>query len=166
MSSLTRLHKLLLVILMGSSVAVSASGADSTLRLSADIGPRPVAEALAAFGRQTGLQLIYVSTIAEAQQSKGARAGLTTSEALTQLLDGTGLAFEFLNDRTVRIFPAATVVPTAVVASPMPSQYAGRHASELALEEVTVTARRSEEAQSHVPISLSLIHISEPTRPY
>ena len=157
MSSLTRLHKLLLVILMGSSVAVSASGADSTLRLSADIGPRPVAEALAAFGRQTGLQLIYVSTIAEAQQSKGARAGLTTSEALTQLLDGTGLAFEFLNDRTVRIFPAATVVPTAVVASPMPSQYAGRHASELALEEVTVTARRSEEAQSHVPISMAVL---------
>ena len=52
-----RLRKLLLVFvfLMGSSVAVAANGADSVMRLSADIEPRPVAEALAAFGRQTGL---------------------------------------------------------------------------------------------------------------
>jgi outer membrane receptor protein involved in Fe transport len=157
------MHKLLLVFLMGGSVAVSASGAASTLRLSADIGPRPVAEALAAFGRQTGLQLIYVSTIAETQQSKGARAGLTASEALTQLLDGTGLAFEFLNDRTVRIFPAPTVVPTAVVAVPVSPQQAARHASpgELALEEVTVTARRQEEAQSKVPISMAVLSMED-----
>ena len=98
-------------------MAIAASGADMEVRLSADIGPRPVAEALAAFGRQTGLQLIYVSTIAETQQSKGARAGLTASEALAQLLEGTGLAFEFLNARTVRIFPAPTVVPTVVAAA-------------------------------------------------
>jgi outer membrane receptor protein involved in Fe transport len=151
------------LFLMGGSAAVSASGAASTLRLSADIGPRPVAEALAAFGRQTGLQLIYVSTIAETQQSKGARAGLTASEALTQLLDGTGLAFEFLNDRTVRIFPAPTVVPTAVVAVPISPQQAGRHASpgELALEEVTVTARRQEEAQSKVPISMAVLSMED-----
>jgi hypothetical protein len=64
MSSLARLRKLLFVCLMWSSVVASASGADSVVRLCADIGPRPVAEALAAFGRQTGLQLIYVSTIA------------------------------------------------------------------------------------------------------
>jgi outer membrane receptor protein involved in Fe transport len=163
MSSLTRLHKLLLIFLMGGSVAVSASGAASTLRLSADIGPRPVAEALAAFGRQTGLQLIYVSTIAETQQSKGARAGLTASDALTQLLDGTGLAFEFLNDRTVRIFSAPTVVPTAVVAVPTSPHHASRQASsgELALEEVTVTARRQEEAQSKVPISMAVLSMED-----
>ena len=64
MSSLTRLRKLLFACLMWSSVVASASAADSVVKLSADIGPRPVAEALAAFGRQTGLQLIYVSTIA------------------------------------------------------------------------------------------------------
>jgi hypothetical protein len=163
MSSLARLRKLFFVCLMWSSMAVSASGADSVVRLSADIGPRPVAEALAAFGRQTGLQLIYVSTIAEAEQSKGARAGLTASEALTQLLDGTGLAFEFLNYRTVRIFPAPTVVPTAVVAVPIPPPHAARHAQlgELALEEVTVTARRSEEAQSHVPISMAVLSMED-----
>jgi outer membrane receptor protein involved in Fe transport len=163
MSSLTRLYKLLLTFLVGASVAVSASGAASTLRLSADIGPRPVAEALAAFGRQTGLQLIYVSTIAETQQSKGARAGLTASEALAQLLDGTGLAFEFLNDRTVRVFPEPTVVPTVVVAVPISAQHAGRHASPavLSLEEVIVTARRREEAEDNVPISMAVLSMAD-----
>src|SRR6516164_9115748 len=156
MSSLARLRKLLLVCLMWSSVAVSASAADSVVRLSADIGPRPVAEALAAFGRQTGLQLIYVSTIAETQQSKGARAGLTASEALAQLLEGTGLAFEFLNARTVRIFPAPTVVPTAVAAASAQQHSARRpvEADSLGLEEVIVTARRREEEQRKVPINM------------
>jgi outer membrane receptor protein involved in Fe transport len=162
-SSLRRLRKLLLVFWIGGSVAVLANGPDSALKLSADIAPRPVAEALAAFGRQTGLQLIYVSTIAETQQSRGARAGLTASEALAQLLDGTGLAFEFLNARTVRIFPAPTVVPTAVAAVPTRPQHATPHPSpgELALEEVTVTARRSEEAQSHVPISMAVLSMED-----
>ena len=156
MSSLTRLRKLLLVFLMGSLATAFASGADSVVRLSADIGPRPVAEALAAFGRQTGLQLIYVSTIAEAEQSKGARAGLTASEALTQLLDGTGLAFEFLNARTVRIFPAPAVVPTAVAAASAASHSARRPLAGdgPGLEEVIVTARKREEEQSKVPINM------------
>jgi outer membrane receptor protein involved in Fe transport len=154
------LPKLLLSCLMGSSVAASAGGAESAGTLSADIGPRPVAEALAAFGRQTGLQLIYVATIAEAQQSKGARAGLTASEALAQLLDGTGLRFEFLNARTVRIFPAPTVVPTTVVSLPAPQGRPERRsdvpASLSAREEVIVTATRREERANDVPISMEV----------
>jgi iron complex outermembrane recepter protein len=153
------LRKLLLLGLIGSSVAPPASGADPAVTLAADIGPRPVAEALAAFGRQTGLQLIYVSTIAEAQQSKGARAGLTASEALTQLLEGTGLRFEFLNARTVRIFPAPTVVPTAVASLPAaPHSAQGRAAAGAyavnQLEEVVITGShlKRAEAQTAEPL--------------
>jgi len=155
-STLTVLRTVFFVCLMWSSFAIAASGADTEVRLSADIGPRPVAEALAGFGRQTGLQLIYVSTIAETQQSKGARAGLTAPAALSLLLEGTGLAFEFLNARTVRIFPAPTVVPTAVAAASAPPQSARRpHADNaLGLEEVIVTARKREEEQSKVPINM------------
>lgn len=142
---------------------VSVSWADSVIRLSADIGPRPLAEALAAFGRQTGLQLIYVSTIAETQQSKGARAGQAASDALTQLLDGTGLTFEFLNARTVRIFPAPAIVPTGVasVSVPPPSLPRSLASGDLSLEEVTVTARRREEAASQVPISMAVLSMDE-----
>ena len=148
---MTLLRKLLLGFLVGSSVAALAGGADPAVMLSADIAPRPLTEALAAFGRQTGLQLIYVSGIAEAQHSKGARAGLTASAALTQLLDGTGLTFEFLNGRTVRIFPAPAV-PAAV--APLPAPQHAPQRSTFALEEVIVTATRREEAANRVPIDM------------
>jgi iron complex outermembrane recepter protein len=133
--------------------SLSASAAESPLTLSADIGPQPLAEALAAFGRQTRLQLIYVSSAVETQHSQGARAGLTASAALAELLDGTGLQFEFLNARTVRIFPAAAAVPTAAAVAPAPRRYSERAAG---LEEVVVTATRREELLSQVPIAMTV----------
>src|SRR5262245_60726903 len=69
------------------------------------VRPQPLAAALAEFAHQTGLQLVYVSDVVKNQNSKGVRAGISTSEALTALLDGTGLTFEFINQRAVRIFP-------------------------------------------------------------
>src|SRR6267142_1320238 len=132
---MTVLRNALLLCLTWSLLTAPGNCADTALTLSADIGPRPVAEALAAFSRQTGLQLIYVSTIAETQQSKGARAGLTAAEALTQLLDGTGLQFEFLNARTVRIYPAPPVVPTALASLPAPAERR-TGSSALGLEEI------------------------------
>ena len=160
---MTSLRKLLCVCLVGSCLAASASDADTEVTLPADIGPRPLAEALTAFGRLTGLQLIYVSEIAEALPSRGARAGLTASAALSQLLEGTGLRFEFLNAHTVRIFPGPSITPTPVSPGPAPPQNPGRHAfsGELALEEVTVTARRREEAQSKVPISMAVLSMDD-----
>jgi iron complex outermembrane recepter protein len=148
----TSLGKLLLACLVGGSMAASAGGAGSAATLSADIAPQPLAEALATFGRQTGLQLLYLSGIAEAQHSRGARAGLTASAALTQLLEGTGLTFEFLNARTVRIFPAPVTVPTPVAPLPAPQHLPQRSA--LALEEVIVTATRREETVNRVPIDM------------
>src|SRR5216684_1117254 len=155
---MTVLRNALLLCLTWSLLTAPDSRADTVLILSADIGPRPVAEALAAFSRQTGLQLIYVSTIAETQQSKGARAGLTAHEALTQLLDGTGLQFEFLNARTVRIYPAPPVVPTALASVPVPQTNAERRtgSSALGLKEIVVTATRREEQANRVPISMAV----------
>jgi len=148
----TSLRKLLLACLVGGSMAASAGGAGSAATLSADIAPQPLAEALATFGRQTGLQLLYLSGIAEAQHSRGARAGLTAPAALTKLLEGTGLTFEFLNARTVRIFPASVSVSTPVAPLLAPQHLPQRSA--LALEEVIVTATRREETVNRVPINM------------
>jgi outer membrane receptor protein involved in Fe transport len=125
--------------------------------LTADIAPRPLSEALDAFAHQTGLQLIYVSSIAETEQSKGARAGLPASEALAQLLDGTRLSFEFLNPRTVRIFAALTIVPTLTASLPTVPHAAVRHVPGAAgLEEVLVSGARGQESLSRVPIDMAV----------
>src|SRR5689334_2453938 len=72
--------------------------------LASPIAPQPLAAALREFAAQTGLQLIYVSDVAATQESKGCSGGVSAQEALERLLEGSGVQFEFINDRTVRIF--------------------------------------------------------------
>jgi outer membrane receptor protein involved in Fe transport len=71
------------------------------------IPPMPLNDALNAFARQSGLQLAYVSTIADNARTRGAPAGLAAEARLQKLLDGTGLAYRFVNANTVTIFAAA-----------------------------------------------------------
>jgi len=149
---MTALRTGFLCCLVWSLFLPSVGGAQPVAKLSADIGPRPVSEALAAFGRQTGVQLIYVSSVAETQLSKGAGAGLAAPEALAQLLDGTGLSFEFLNARTVRIFEAPIIVPTQTTSTAELPRRAVPRA--LGLEEVVVSGARGLEPVSRVPIAM------------
>ena len=134
-----------------------ASGAELTARLTADIAPRSVPEALAAFARQTGLQLIYVSSVADTLQSKGAPAGLSASAALARLLEGTGLAYEFLNARTVKIFSTPAAVPTRTASSSSPS-HTVRHGSARVpeLDEVIITGNRGSVPLSRVPADIMI----------
>ena len=88
-----------------------ASGAPSLgqAALSRDIPAEALSRALADAAQQTGMQLIYLSADAASKASPGARTGLSAGETLESLLRGTGLDFEFLNARTVRVFPRTAV---------------------------------------------------------
>ena len=95
------------------------SPAEASEGLSHDIAAQPLAQALSEFATQTGLQVVYVSGIAATQTSKRAPRGLSAPDALQRLLAGTGLRFEFLNDRTVRIFAGSScALPSACTAPP------------------------------------------------
>src|SRR5262249_1534339 len=76
--------------------------------------PQPVREALEAFGRQTGLQVMFrsedVSTAGVT--TAGISGKLSPREALNRLLASTGLTFEFINEHTVRISAVATSTVT------------------------------------------------------
>ena len=126
------------------------SRAEASEELSRDIAAQPLAQALSEFATQTGLQLVYVSEIA-ATRSLERRAPrcwrlLMRSQ---RLLADTGLRFEFLNDRTVRIFAASScalpsgcagpLVGAAALAAERPS---GPPSSDDPLEEVIVTGSR------------------------
>jgi iron complex outermembrane receptor protein len=136
------------LLLIGVAAIAAPSGSALTGipegALSASIDAQPLAEALAAFAQQSGLQLLYVSALAEHRRSRPVAAGLSPTVALTQLLEGTGLGFKFLNDRTVSIFA-------------VPPDEKDSSVAKTALEEVLVTAEKREESLSVVPISANVL---------
>src|SRR5260370_12026434 len=72
--------------------------------LSLSIPSESLPQALAAFVDQTGLQLVYLSTLAEGRNSQSAPAGLSPPQALMRSLTGTGIDFVFLNNPTIKLF--------------------------------------------------------------
>ena len=131
-------------ILLGPAGAVAQSQDQPTL--SASIAAEPLARALGDFARQTGLQLIYVSEIAQDKMSRAVAAGVTGGEALEGMLQGTGLRFDYLTARTVRIELGK--------AAPRPSTQIG---PDIQVSEVVVTANRRVEDLQDVPITVEVM---------
>ena len=145
--------------LLGILLGLLTGTTQSEPQLSIAIAPQPLAGALAEFAHQTGLQVVYVSQIAAGHTSKGAQAGLSRHEALTKLLDGTGLRFEFLNARTVRIYELAAVAPSpqSSTSKPAHEHSAARTSAEFsALEDIVVTATKREEFLRDVAVSATI----------
>jgi len=69
--------------------------------LAGGIPAQPLARALEAFARQTGLQLVYLSGVVRSQKAHAVPAGLSAPEALARMLEGTELTFEYLTPPTV-----------------------------------------------------------------
>jgi outer membrane receptor protein involved in Fe transport len=148
-------------------IIASAYGvaARADILLAIAIPAQPLDAALGEFAHQTGLQLVYLSQVTRLQASKGSRAGLSAPAALTELLEGTGLSFQLLNDRTVRIFasPIATPAVESTVAAAAPKPGARHHppTSLDVLDEVDVTARRSERELAdyiqNIPASVTIV---------
>jgi iron complex outermembrane receptor protein len=131
------------VALINPAASVAQTAAPAAL--TADIPAQPLARALDALASQTGLQLIYVSGVVRDQKSYAVSAGASAQEALTRLLQGTGLRFEYLTSHSVRIL-AAPASPKAT-----------RTSSGDQLSEVIVTANRREENLQDVPITMQVL---------
>src|ERR1700746_3327846 len=131
------------VALLDVPAATAQTAAPSVLNT--EIPAQPLAQALADFAKQTDLQLVYVSGIVANHRSHAVRAGLPAGEALTRLLQGTGLHFEYLTPGTVRI------VATAPVERRVQDVPEGEGF------QVIVTANRREEYLQDVPITVQSI---------
>jgi iron complex outermembrane receptor protein len=127
-------------------VAVARAEETEPTALVADIPAQPLADALAAFATQTGLQLVYVSGVVENQRSRAVRTGALPQDALVRLLRGTGLSFEYLTPRSIRILPIEAPRSNAVQA-----------ATDSAPDEIIVTANRRNESLQRVPITIQVL---------
>lgn len=85
------------------ALAFAQATAQTLPQVNDPIPAQSVASALTAFSRQTGLQIVYVSRVADQVRSSAIPGGLSAQEALRGLLNTTGLTFEFLDQRTVTI---------------------------------------------------------------
>src|ERR1700677_1559124 len=124
----------------------SRAWAADPVPLTADIPAQSLAHALEVYAGQTGLQLVYVSGVVRSQRSHAVSAGMSPEEALTRLLQGTGLRFEYLTSHSIRI-----------LAAPSPANTTMRSASGDSLDEVVVTANRREENLQDVPITIQVL---------
>jgi iron complex outermembrane receptor protein len=124
---------------------VALAQPDSSATLMVAIPAQPLAQALSAFATQTGLQMVYVSGLIRNQQSHAVAAEVPVQEALTQLLQGTGLRFEYLTAHSVRILATAP--------APKFTQTAGDEE----LSDIIVTANRREQRLQDVPITIDVL---------
>ena len=84
--------------LAGASLLAATGLADSI-----DILEQPLPGALKEFSDKTGLQLAYVATLAQGKTSPGTQGRSDTDAALSDLLEGTELRYQYVNPATVAI---------------------------------------------------------------
>jgi iron complex outermembrane recepter protein len=155
------------LLLLAPFISLHALG--SEVRHELQIEAQPISAALRALSAQTGLQVLLFSQDAAEKRSDVVRGYLTDDEALSAILDDSGLIYQKINDNTVVIRqgspratihtvayriedPQATATSGAGNAAPAATQSA---AGDGALEEIVVTAQRREENINKVPISIS-----------
>jgi outer membrane receptor protein involved in Fe transport len=105
--AITRIHMAVATALL--CCAANAQAIDAK-RVAVNIQPQPVIGALKELGEQTGLQLLMRvdGASSNAIVVEPVTGELSLKAALDKLLAGTGLTYEFVNDRTVRIVRPAS----------------------------------------------------------
>ena len=106
----TALVGVLAITLSGAANAAPAAGASETVLQAQAAEPRaydipagPLAPALNRFADESGLQMVYDTALAAGQKSPGVTGTMTAAQALTRLLAGSGVTFEFTGERTVAL---------------------------------------------------------------
>ena len=154
LGQLTRLGALCVLVGLGNG---ASAGEDATLdRAVPAIAAQPLPQALAAFTTSTRLQLVYVSQLALGKASPGAPAGLPPTASLSQLLEGTDLDFQLLNERTVKLFERPRSAHGPTVSSNRSTSPSGPGATE-SLDEVVVSATKRDAVLSSIPMSITVL---------
>lgn len=132
-----------MLLLAGSATALAplaAQAQESTTRKAFDIPAGPLADAIALFGQQAGIQVTASDALVSARRNAPLRGSFGIAEGLSTMLAGTGLTYRFIGANAVRIEAApqggdhaiqlgtVQVEATALGAegsAPLPPAYAG-----------------------------------------
>lgn len=95
------------------SIGVRPAVAQEDAQKNFAIPAGPLNQALTSFGRQAGLQVSYLASVASGKTSPGVSGRLSNQAALARLLQGSGLEYSFINATTVSISHAGNVSGSA-----------------------------------------------------
>jgi hypothetical protein len=101
------------------------------------IPPQALSASLQDIARQSGVQIIFFSKVVEGRQARALSGTFEPEAAVATLLEGTGLTYHVLNERTIEVAAVPASLPPDASASAVAHEAA-------ALEEVVVNARRVE----------------------
>jgi iron complex outermembrane recepter protein len=159
---------------MALMTSVSALAQDATPRISFSIAEQPLGSALTAFAKQAQVQILSrdEDVLIAGKRAAAISGQLAVREALELLLANTGLTYEFINARTVRITAdppprrrssdagwsgerlrlaqAPDAAPAAVGVDRTDARDAG-------IEEIVVTAQKRLERLQDVPIPVTAV---------
>ena len=131
-----------------------AAVTDSQVKADFDLPAGKLVAGLDALGKQSGLRLIYPPELVAGKQGRAVRGRMNWREALTRLLNGSGLDYEVVDSRTVAIrhaaeqaraagsTAAASTAPDAIPPTPLVTN----------LESVQVTGTRIRGGSSPSPV--------------
>jgi hypothetical protein len=95
------------VICMSTATVAAADDVHAWIKKPTNIPAQGLAPALQILAKDRNFQIIYVSEEISGRRTQGAVGELTPEEAIKQLLEGTGLTFKYLDDKTITIVPAS-----------------------------------------------------------
>ena len=85
----------------------SVAATESSSRIPTQIPAQELGAALHSLAQERQLYFIFAAQDVSQLRTHGAIGSFTTDEALKRLLDGTGLTYRYIDDRTVSIVPVA-----------------------------------------------------------
>src|SRR5262249_12257883 len=86
----------------------AVADAQASIKQFTDIPAQGLGAALQTLAKERQISVVYVSEEIASRQTAGAVGELTADEALTELLQGSGLTYRYVDDETVTIVPVAT----------------------------------------------------------
>jgi len=98
-------------------VSVASGGeALAAIRKPTQIEPQELGAALQQLAREYHFQIVYRDDVVGNLRTQGASGNLTPADALKQLLQGTGLSYQYLDENTVTVRPDASHTSGATTA--------------------------------------------------
>jgi iron complex outermembrane receptor protein len=89
------------------TLSLAADPAHASIRKDPNIPAEPLGAALQDLAKAYDLQLLYHTELAKDLRSPGASGALTSDEAITKVLNGTGLTYKFLDASTITVYPTS-----------------------------------------------------------